>query len=92
MYVSLARSLASQARIPTISQKGQIISVIPERFDPVKWAEASAKANIRLTFQMAGRGCVNYKVKDSRPLYDVCTLLETYLEVLKPTEAETQKK
>ena len=50
------------------------------------------KANIRLTFQMAGRGCVNYKVKDSRPLYDVCTLLETYLEVLKPTEAETQKK
>ena len=92
MYVSLARSLASQARIPTISQKGQIISIIPERFDPVKWAEASAKANIRLTFQMAGRGCVNYKVKDSRPLYDVCTLLETYLEVLKPTEAETQKK
>ena len=92
MYVSLARSLASQARIPTISQKGQIISVIPERFDPVKWAEASAKANIRLTFQMAGRGCVNYKVKDSRPMYDVCTLLETYLEVLKPTEAETQKK
>ncbi|MFQ9147581.1 MAG: TRCF domain-containing protein [Eubacteriales bacterium] len=92
MYVSLARSLASQARIPTISQKGQIISIIPERFDPVKWAEASAKANIRLTFQMAGRGCVNYKVKDSRPLYDVCTLLETYLDVLKPTEAETQKK
>lgn len=87
MYVSLARALSSQARVPKIEQKGQQISVIPERFDPVIWAEAASRANVRLTFQMAGRGCVNYKIKDSKPLYDICNLLEKYLEI----EAEKKK-
>ncbi|MBQ8508336.1 MAG: transcription-repair coupling factor [Clostridia bacterium] len=79
MYVSLARALCSQARIPKIEHKGQLISIIPEVFDPVRWAEAAAKSNVPLTFQMAGRQCVNYKIKGSRPLYDICEVLKTYL-------------
>ncbi|MCI8387655.1 MAG: transcription-repair coupling factor [Clostridiales bacterium] len=83
MYVSLARSLCSQARIPKIEHKGQLISIIPEQFDPVRWAEAAAMSNVQLTFQMAGRQCVNYKIKNSRPLYDICDVLKNYLDCKK---------
>lgn len=79
MYVSLARSLSSSARIKKIEHKGSIISIIPEKFDPMRWAEAASKVDLRLTFQMAGRQCVNYKISNSRPLYDVCELLKAYL-------------
>lgn len=79
MYVSLARSLSSSARIKKIEHKGSIISIIPEKFDPMRWAEAASRVDLRLTFQMAGRQCVNYKISNSRPLYDVCELLKAYL-------------
>ena len=79
MYVSLARSLCSEARIPKLEQKGQQISLIPEQFDPMRWAKAAADTNINLTFQMAGRKCVNYKIRNSRPLYDICEVLRAYL-------------
>ncbi len=82
LYVSLARALASRARIPKIEHKGDIISVIPEKFDPMIWAAASAKANINLTFRMSGIPCVNYKIKSGRPLYDICELLKCYLEAM----------
>ena len=79
MYVSLARSLCSAARIPKLEQKGQVISLIPEQFDPVRWARAASESNVQLTFQMAGRQCVNYKIKSPRPLCDICDVLEQYL-------------
>ena len=79
MYVSLARSLCSAARIPKLEQKGQVISLIPEQFDPVRWARAASESNVQLTFQMAGRQCVNYKIKSLRPLCDICDVLEQYL-------------
>lgn len=82
MYVSLARSLASKARIPKIEHKGDIISIIPEKFEPMVWAAASAKADVQLTFRMSGIPCVNYKIKSRRPLYDICRLLEHYVEAV----------
>lgn len=81
MYVSLARALSSKARIPKIEHKGDIISIIPEKLDPMKWAEASSRANVNLTFRMAGIPSVSYKIKSHRPLYDICELLKAYLEV-----------
>jgi len=81
MYVSLARALCSQARIPKIEHKGQTISILPETFDPMRWAKAAADCGVQLTFQMAGRGAVNYKIKGSRPLYDICEVLKHYLAV-----------
>jgi len=79
MYVSLARALCSQARIPKIEHKGQTISIIPEQLDPMRWAKAASETSVQLTFQMAGRACVNYKIKGSRPLYDICEILKHYL-------------
>ena len=79
MYVSLARALCEKARIPKIEHKGQTVSIIPEAFDPMRWAKAAADSNIALTFRMAGIPCVNYKIKGSRPLYDICEVLKAYL-------------
>ncbi len=87
MYVSLARALCSAARIPKIEHKGQTISILPERFDPMRWAKAAADSNVTLTFQMAGRQCVNYKIKGSRPLYDICEVLKCYLSDEKKSES-----
>ena len=81
MYVSLARALCSQARIPKIEHKGQTITILPETFEPLRWAKAAADCGVQLTFQMAGRGAVNYKIKGSRPLYDICEVLKHYLAV-----------
>lgn len=80
MYVSLTRALCSTARIPKLEQKGQVITLIPETFDPMRFAEASAKVGMTLTYQMAGRGSVSWKMKGSRPLYDITNLLKAYLE------------
>ena len=80
MYVSLTRALCSTARIPRLEQKGQTITIIPETFDPMRFAEASAKVGMTLTYQMAGRGSVSWKMKGSKPLYDVCNLLKAYIE------------
>ena len=33
-----------------------------------------------LNYQMAGRGSISWKIKGSRPLYDICELLKAYLE------------
>ncbi len=79
LYVSLARALCSQARIPLIEHKGQQMSIIPEEFDPMRWAKAAADSGVALTFKMAGRKCVDYKIKGSRPLYDICEVLKCYL-------------
>ncbi len=83
MYVSLARALCEKARIPKIEHKGQYMTIIPESFDPMRWAKAAADANVNLTFRMAGIQAVNYKIKGSRPLYDVCEVLKAYLAVSK---------
>ena len=80
MYVSLTRALCSTARIPRLEQKGQMITIIPETFDPIRFAEASSKVNMTLNYQMAGRGSISWKIKGSRPLYDICELLKAYLE------------
>ncbi len=79
MYVSLARALCSQARIPKIVHKGQTISILPEQMDPMRWAKAASECGVALTFQMAGHGAVHYKIKGSRPLYDICEVLKQYL-------------
>ncbi len=79
MYVSLARALCEKARIPKIEHKGDIISIIPEKIDPMRWAKAAADSNVNLTFRMAGIPSVNYKIKGSRPLYDICEVLKAYL-------------
>ena len=80
MYVSLTRALCSTARIPRLEQKGQTITIIPETFDPMRFAEASAKVGMTLTYQMAGRGSVSWKMKGPKPLYDICNLLKAYID------------
>ena len=79
MYVSLARALCSKARIPKIEHNGETISILPERFDPMRWAKAASDSDVRLTFRMSGRQSVDYKIKGSRPLYDICEVLKSYL-------------
>ncbi len=81
MYVSLARALCQQARIPKIEHRGSTITIIPEQFDYMKWGKAMADSGITLTVRMSGTPCVNYKIKGSRPLYDICELLKAYLAV-----------
>ncbi len=80
MYVSLTRALCSTARIPKLEQKGQVITIIPEKFDPMRFAQASAKVGMTLNYQMAGRGSVSWKMKGAKPLYDICNLLKEYLD------------
>ena len=79
MYVSLARALCSTARIPKLEQKGQLMTLIPEKLDPMRFAEAASKANMTLNIQLAGRGTVSWKIKGQRPLYDICELLKAYI-------------
>jgi len=79
MYVSLARALCSAARIPKIEHHGEVISILPESLDAMRWAKAAADANVNLTFRMSGRVSVDYKIKGPRPLYDVCEVLKHYL-------------
>ena len=79
MYVALARALCEKARIPKIEHHGDTITILPETLDPMRWAKASADANVQLTFRMSGRASVNYKIKNSRPLYDLCEVLKQYL-------------
>ena len=80
MYVSLARALCSKARIPKIEHKGELISIIPEKFEFERWAKAMNASGVSLTVRMAGMPCVNYKIKGSRPLYDICELLKAYID------------
>ncbi|MBQ2765440.1 MAG: transcription-repair coupling factor, partial [Clostridia bacterium] len=79
MYVALARALCEKARIPKIEHHGDTITILPETLDPMRWAKASADANVQLTFRMSGRASVNYKIKNARPLYDLCEVLKQYL-------------
>ncbi len=79
MYVSLARALCQKARIPKIEHHGETISVLPEALDAMRWAKAASDANVNLTFRMSGRVSVDYKIKGTRPLYDVCEVLKHYL-------------
>ena len=79
MYVSLARALCVKARIPKIEHHGDTITILPEQIDPMRWAKASADTNVQLTFRMSGRPSINYKIKSSRPLYDICDVLKHYI-------------
>ncbi len=82
LYVSLARALSSKARIPKIEHNGGFISIIPDKIEPMVWAEAASKSDISLTFRMSGTPAVNYKIVNRHPLRDVCALLEAYISIL----------
>ncbi len=79
MYVSLARALCEKARIPKIEHKGNQMFIIPEAFDHMKWGKAMADSGVSLTVRMAGTPTLIYKIKGSRPLYDICELLKAYI-------------
>ena len=79
MYVSLARALCVKARIPKIEHHGDTITILPEQIDPMRWAKASADTNVQLTFRMSGKPSINYKIKNARPIYDICEVLKHYI-------------